>query len=685
MSDKSEPRSSWPWRARRPSAEAASETPAQTDMRAQRRILSELADADATAWAWFPPVFVAAFTLLSFAGTYIGLRDIIAAGDARGGVVGDAMVFLLVALATGAMVFFLRRAVIDPFSLGGAAAAAGYVLLLFFSLTFGFAFYWGRLEASGQAIEGASARVESFSDQIQISAVALSGTASELTRLAQDFQRLAETERLEGGTCGDASPPGPGPRMRHRARRAQEIEARVAEISPRFAGIAGPVAALEAELKKIEALGAPGAGGASNPTAAREAQFQETRRKARDAAVQINVLAQDPALAGLAQEFKTWGREYQDAGLVRRDDPQGSPYQCIQFETGRQLLAAGERLSNLPTVSAPDLPDYVGPAATREAVFRMLDSATLGVSGGGALDALFAEEASSLTPRGEAALRSSVGAAVRAEAARAAAAPPAPAAAEARGLRASDRFPLAIAVVVDALLFAFVLIGRPGRRYFDRVKRRMGEAVREGFNPLRMVALRQALEEDPDWRLLKRYRFDVDDRVFIALPADSQGNFSADVLRDVVKVFRRNGILRVAGFRDAELRPLLRATGHADLAAQASPLEAYEFTDEGFERLLLAGMLDEDDATAPAGSADRREEPGFKPATPASTPVDAAADMAASGRRTARTPVSAEDLFENGAPAAHRRRAENGGAAPTPAAIGPEPWTGGRRDRDETG
>ncbi|MEM9725665.1 MAG: hypothetical protein AAF909_09400 [Pseudomonadota bacterium] len=575
----------------------ARERAAQESVRAQTRLLNDIDDANRSAWAWFPPIFVIAFSLLSFAGTFIGLRDIISTGDLRGGVVGDALVFALVLLATGAMVFFLRRAVMDFFTLGGIASLAAYLLLLFFSVTFGFAFYWGRLEASGQAFQGAQTSVERFTDEIRTSAFALRSTSTELSLLSDQFRQLAVREREVGGTCGDFSGAGDGPRTRHRERRAAEIAARVRQLEPRFATVQGPVAALEAELGKIEALAKPEPGVApiADPGAARQAQFLETRRAARAAAVEINALANDPSLARLSGEFRQWGAEYQDPNFVRRDDPLGSAYKCIQADAGQMLINAGDRLANLPVVTAPDLPDYAGPEATREAVFRMLDTAggVLG-GGGGGLSALFSEEASALTPQGEAALRSSVGAAVRdATASAETSEPPVIAAA---GLRPADRFPLSVAIIIDLLLFAFVLIERPGRRYFDRMKRRVSDAMKEEFNPLRMVALRQALDEDEDWGLLRRYRFDVEERTFVALPVDRMDHsydeaqrIDIQALRDVVKVWARNGILRPTYFDQVKLRGILLDAGRSDLS-EWRLLDCYEFSPTGFERLMLSNM-----------------------------------------------------------------------------------------------
>jgi len=76
-------------------------TPERTEADEIRELRQAYADMTAPAkdfWARFPLVFQAAFGLLSFLGTYIGLNDIISTGDLKAGPIGEIMVFMLVAL-----------------------------------------------------------------------------------------------------------------------------------------------------------------------------------------------------------------------------------------------------------------------------------------------------------------------------------------------------------------------------------------------------------------------------------------------------------------------------------------------------------------------------------------------------------------------------------------------------------
>lgn len=606
------------------------ESTAADEIRELRQAYAEISAKPRDAWAWFPLIFQIAFGLLSFLGTYIGLRDIISTGDLNAGPVGDFMVFGLVALATVAMIYFLRRTVSDPFSFVGAGSLVAYLALVFFSVTFGFAFYWGRLEARQQAVAGASLRLEEFSDQINITAIGLQRTVDELSALEAEFVRLADIEETQGGTCGDGSGSGFGPRTRHRHRRAEEIRARVAQLTPRFQSVAPSVAALEAKMAEIAALGAKGAENAGGE--ARRALFREARLSARNAAVQINSVGADPLLTEVSSLFSAWGQEYKTPNLARRDDPGGQSYVCYQVSAGDALASAGSRLANLPTVDVPDLPDFVGPSATREAVFRMLHSA------GDAGSAIWAgvpligsrPENRFDSAATEAAYRAGVDAGLNAESDRDAEA----AALLSGGLIARDRFPLLVAIIVDALLLIFVLIDRQPAQFFGRFQRKIRNAIEEKLNPMEMVALRRSLNDDPNWGLLRPYRFTVNDRIYLAQPLDARRSGTdddiaeADMLQDLLSLWRRNGLVRRQDLNSEEIRAELRKAGADGLADKFKEFRCFRFTDRAFEMILMRGLFVGQSQPAERLAQRALANRKARPPVVIEPPIDAVADRA---------------------------------------------------------
>lgn len=443
----------------------------------------------------------------------------------------------------------------------------------------------------------------------------------ELTALEQRFRRLAETERLEGQTCGDNSPPGPGPRMRHRERRADEIQSRVLQLEPRFSSVAPAVAALEAKMAEIEALGRLEADQVE--AGARRALFRETRRVARATAVTVNAVSEDPVIGEVAATFQQWGAEYQRAGFVRNDDPQGSTYVCFSPTAGAELTSAGVRLDRLPTVDVPDLPDFEGPNATREAVVRMIrtvsgatgaDLAGAALGGGGAADP------------NDPAFRAGVSAGLAAQAgggvSRAAAL-------DQSGLQGRDQFPLLVALIVDLLLFVFVIIDRPRSLYFERFQRRIRDAVAEKVNPADQMLLIRELNESQEWGILHGYRFSHKGDLYIAvpkaMPPDERewdaARFEVEFLRDLMFLWRRNGIVRPAwGWEMTSEQALGILKEDGALSAQYSnEFNIFRFSDRAFETILLRGLLD--------GPRVRRDRGRALPAPPARERVTADQDV----------------------------------------------------------
>lgn len=560
-------------------------------------------------YSWFPIIFTTAFGLLSFLGTWVGLRDIINLGDLRAGFLGEVMVFLLVALATMVMIYALRRFAANIFSWAGAGFLVMYLGLAFFSVTFGFAFYWGRLEARQQAVGGALEKLEAFEDRAKITRVALDNTVQSLTALEVTFRELAETEAREGGTCGDGSGRGEGPRMRHRLRRADEISSRVAQLRPAFDRVEPLFVDLAARMAAVKALGQEDAEEAGGER--RRSVFTDARAQTRIVAQEINALAQDRVIASAADVFRRWGDEYKDPALVRTDDPRGERYKCFRQDAGDALTGAAERLERLPVVAAPNLPAYADAAATAEAVNRMLFSSAALFGFGGRpssvdLEACAGVKPGQLSEQAEAELRKICARSiverppVAAASAGGAGGEAAFASVTPRGLIADDARPLAIAIIVDALLFFFTMLDRPGMERFERFKRNIREAMEDAFNPIHIVELRQQLDDEEAWRALVSYRFDIDDEVYFAIPTNLSRFEDGEQLHDVFKLWRLNGIVVEDAMPADQALRHLEAAGRDELLATLEVLEGegdktefvvYRLTSRAYHQMLLRSLF----------------------------------------------------------------------------------------------
>lgn len=512
-------------------------------------------------WLKIPWIFVAFFTFLSFYGTWVGLASIIALGDNELGFAGDLVIFTFVALLTLAMVFTLDYALTHFASYKCLAPGLMYVILLVFSLTFGFAFYWQRLNASDEATALATAGVQGVQDQVVIAKESLDRVRASMTALATQFDALAERERRAGGTCGDGSPPGPGPRMRHRERRADEIRAYVAQLDARFAGLDAPIAELEARRSAIEDLARRRAE-FENPAEERRRLIQAAERSADTASLRINSLAADPAIGAVSTQFRGWGAEYADPALVRRDDPAGAPYRCISAPASVGLIAAADSLDALPTVAPPELPSYVGAEATRASLSRMmfLIAELTGLQAPRptpAAPSLPGSEA--LAPETEARVRELIAANVELsrKVAEGAAAP-----ADARGaFKDRDLFPLMIASLVDLMLLGFAVIPHVGRRLYGPEGRRLAEAAEEPDVPVRTLLSAPLLRDAPEWARLQDYIFEYDGDYFLVRPAAPGRSADLQILRDLFFLWERQRMIRQQPISQAELERWFEEAG----------------------------------------------------------------------------------------------------------------------------
>ena len=256
----------------------------------------------------------------------------------------------------------------------------------------------------------------------------------------------------------------PGPRQRHRQRRADELATSVAQIRPGLDWVGPILAELAVRTRAVRELGGLNAQEARGEL--RRSVFADARQQARTVAQNINALQQDEVIPAVAGAFVTWGREYQDPALERTDDPLGLSYKCYRPDSGASLLAAGNRLTNLLAVTAPNLPDYADAAATTEAVDRMLSSArrllpfSIDSSGFSTMDDIASADVSAQT---EALAREALARiALEQGDADATDISPAGVTALAQGLTPDDMLPLFTAIIVDALLFLFTILDRPG-------------------------------------------------------------------------------------------------------------------------------------------------------------------------------------------------------------------------------
>ncbi|MEL6567053.1 MAG: hypothetical protein AAFQ22_01450 [Pseudomonadota bacterium] len=570
-------------------------------------------------------LFIWGFSALSFVGTFVGLRQIVRSGDVPDGAFGsfvtDAVLFILVLLATLAMVHYLRAFLRKPFG-KGALFLPVYIVLLIFSVTFGFTFYWKYMEAQRQSIDVAVERLEEFVSEIETAASGIGSTIILLDNLSTEFETLAETERTSGGTCGDSSPPGPGPRMRHRMRRAGEMDQQVERLQARFDVFTPSIQELRDYLPQVEELreepsqqqplepetsetGEPLDAATAEPTnieisdvERRERVFAEARRRAFAASAEINALAQDQSILSVSNQFRAWADEYNTRGLRRRDDPNGTVYECFSPPAANELYTASNALNNLPSVRVPTLPSFGGAAGTREAVDRMLGSlGTLWPFGGGNRDAEARDAitstvtTSTLEPSTEAGVRNTAGAAARNGTSRNTQPTDRVVEEALPRLTPRDRFPLSVALVVDVLLFFSAIAESFSRSQRARKLEKLHQFHTDELNPYHVPLLVEQLDEEGRFGLINEYRFVVDrDDFFFAPPPSKDDN--AHKIRDILRAWLASDYARQVPYDIEDLKRRLITENMPDHA------ELFDFGEDDLPRDYspLVVMLDREKA-----------------------------------------------------------------------------------------
>jgi len=127
-----------------------------------------------------------------------------------------AVLFLITLTLTIAMVYFLFQAINSRIGTIRVFSTMGYVLLMTWSVLFGFTFWWTFLASRGETLD----RFDSALEQIELGLRSAASTQDRSLNQLDNLRMRAETtmkeEEDKGGTCGGPQVPGQGPQFRLR-------------------------------------------------------------------------------------------------------------------------------------------------------------------------------------------------------------------------------------------------------------------------------------------------------------------------------------------------------------------------------------------------------------------------------------------------------------------------------------
>ncbi len=588
-------------------------------------------------FASIPMFCLAVFVTISFIGTYTGMLQVLQSGDNSFGFFGVAGVFLFILAATIIMAY----SVSEMFRSGRSfwprvSLVVTYIVTLLISVSFGFAFYWTQLEARSQAVGDAQRYLNAFDREITVADQQLAGTLTTLATVNADFTTRAAAERASGNQCADGSGGGDGPRTRHLAARAGEINALVMALTPQIDAVRADAAVVRSEFEKVQALGAKTA--ADVAPEEREAVFRTAAAAANKAGATLQALSSSRSVKNYTADLRTWAGEYANPSLMRVEAGTGARFKCYNTMIASQLNGVASDLEALPQLPVKELDSYAGAQATREALDRFWFTLATPVR-----NVIDGPQTQTETEREEAVRREAIAEALGTRTDEAGGAEMSSLEAKElvdsqQGLRRNDTLPLGLAIVIDSLLFLSALWSQPGQK-FAAFARMMKDLRGEKERPLALVQGSKDIQHNPDFSFLRPYVFTHYDEVYLALPVS--GDFAKEPETQVLNTLRiawqAGKIITRASVSSATIERQLAAAGsrlavkpendndaedaryaeeREPVAASPIPLRlpkaqvnfvAYRFLPGTFEQMVLQAMVPNMPGSEPSEAAEEGE------------------------------------------------------------------------------
>jgi hypothetical protein len=522
-------------------------------------------------FASVPMFCLAVFVTISFIGTYTGMLQVLRSGDNSFGFFGVAGVFLFIFATTVIMAY----SVSEMFRSGRnfwprMSLVATYVVTLLISVSFGFAFYWTQLEARSQAVGDAERYLTVFDREITVADSQLAGTLSTLTALNTNFNELSAQERASGNQCGELSGGGDGPRTRHLASRAGEINALVSVLTPQIASVRTEAETVRKSIEDVRAMGAKPASEVTPEE--REQVFRGAAASANKAGATLEALATSQSVTNYVADLRTWAGEYANPSLTRVESGSGARFKCYNPSIASQMNGVAADLAALPVLPISQLDSYAGAAATREALDRFWFTLTAPVRG-----IVDGPQTQTETEREEAVRREAIAEALGNRAGEVAGAEMSSSdvkeLVEAQeGLRRDDALPLGLAIVIDSLLFLSALWSQPTEK-FAAFARMMRDLRGEKERPLALVTGAHDIQENPDFAFLRPYVFTHYDEVYLALPvAGPLAKEQATQILNTLRIAWQAGkIIKRASVSSSAIQRQLEAAGSDLLERMKTP------------------------------------------------------------------------------------------------------------------
>jgi len=179
-----------------------------------------------------PVVLIILLSVISFYTSYDGLVRFSFANPEEASWIGLCVLGLVVFCIQLVLVYSLRKMALSRRLLVKCRWLPLYILMMCISVFFSYGFYYKLLRAEGYAQENFTAQLEQVRDGAQNYLLSFEAVERGSKQLKLYSERRAREEENFGGSCGDGSSPGKGPRRTFRNNEALVFSAIASSIEP---------------------------------------------------------------------------------------------------------------------------------------------------------------------------------------------------------------------------------------------------------------------------------------------------------------------------------------------------------------------------------------------------------------------------------------------------------------------
>ena len=303
-------------------------------------------------------VLTLALLAISFLATWRGMNDFVQGITTNVDVVALAMVAAVVLVLTLVMFAALRETIRPHSFIQWLFVAPLYALLFMWSVGFGYGFWWSLLAGQATTQAELSQQVEDVFNQSANVSAALENVSGAVQSASEVSAEQMAIEEARGGSCGENSPPGPGPLYRARSSATQSMERIATDIQEDWlTPMRAQVAELDAVLQGVRNMDS------SIPITVRRERFEQASRLTERTARQIE--------ANYQQSGQRFGAELRALSNSLKIEPGQTGFTCYDPRLASQLDYAASVAEQTVAFNVREFSYSEGAEGVSRAIFEL--------------------------------------------------------------------------------------------------------------------------------------------------------------------------------------------------------------------------------------------------------------------------------------------------------------------------